>query len=72
VLEAAVDTALGHPARPLSGEQLRAKFRDCCAAVPLLTAADVEALIELVAGLDRVDDVRALADVAALRGRQVR
>lgn len=70
VLEAGVDAALGHPTRPLSAEALRAKFRDCCAAAPLLTSADTEALIALVDGLDDVDDVRALADMTALRGRR--
>lgn len=68
VLEAAVGTALGHPARPLSDDRLRAKFRDCCEAVPLLQRGDTEALIELVDRLETVDDVAPLANVAALRG----
>jgi len=68
-LDAAVEHALGHPARPLSDELLRAKFRDCCSVVPLLAPADTQALIDFVERLENADDVSPLADVTALRAR---
>jgi 2-methylcitrate dehydratase PrpD len=72
VFEAAVGRALGHPSRPFSEEQLRTKFRDCCSAVPLLRAADTEALIDFVEHLEHVTDVAPLADVGALRAFRAR
>jgi 2-methylcitrate dehydratase PrpD len=57
--EKRIDKPLGHPSRPLTDEQLVAKFRDCAAhaGVPV----DAEHIVELVFGLDRIEDVRQLA-----------
>ncbi|MFI5266508.1 MAG: MmgE/PrpD family protein [Chloroflexota bacterium] len=54
-LEAKVARALGHPPRELSWEQLVAKFRDC--AQHALQPVDVEEALDLIAGLERLDDV---------------
>ncbi len=58
---------LGGPERPLSDEQLRAKFRDCCAATEAVSAADAERLIAFIDRLEEAGDVAPLADLAALR-----
>jgi 2-methylcitrate dehydratase PrpD len=70
VLEAQVETPLGHPSRPMSEQQLVRKFTDCCrhAAIPL-PASDVDRLVETVFGLERLDDVARLADLANARLR---
>jgi 2-methylcitrate dehydratase PrpD len=65
------ETMLAHPARPLSREQHLAKFRRCSefAAWPL--APDGAArLIETVDRLEAVEDVRALAALAAAAGQR--
>ena len=54
-LEARVERALGHPPRELSYEQLVAKFRDC--ARHALHPVAVDQALELIAGLERLDDV---------------
>jgi 2-methylcitrate dehydratase PrpD len=64
-LRAAVPAALGSPVRPLSPAAARAKFAACWAFVPDLPADQGAALWDLVASLDRLDDVRALASLAA-------
>jgi 2-methylcitrate dehydratase PrpD len=65
VLTAQVDTPLGHPDRPLSDEQLRAKFRACAsrAARPLEASAANAVADELLA-LESVGDI---ADLRLLR-----
>ncbi|HLG74355.1 MAG TPA: MmgE/PrpD family protein [Chloroflexota bacterium] len=59
---ARVEKPFGHPSRPLSDDQLVAKFRDCAAhaSVPV----DPHRVVELVFGLDQLGDVREL--IAAL------
>ncbi|MGC9369258.1 MAG: MmgE/PrpD family protein [Paracoccaceae bacterium] len=60
-----VRQALGHPGNPVSGEQRMAKFRANCraAAFPLADEA-ASALAERIEGLDRLDDVGNLMDLA--------
>jgi 2-methylcitrate dehydratase PrpD len=50
--------ASGHPATPLTDEELRAKFRACAA--PVLGADTAEAVAEQVAHLEDIPDIRAL------------
>jgi 2-methylcitrate dehydratase PrpD len=59
-LEAGVDKPLGHPARPMSGERLRAKFRDCCS-YSAVAPGDVDKLIAFIEQLEAADDVAPLA-----------
>ncbi len=56
---------LGHPSRPLSQDQLIAKFRDCAAysAVPL-PAAQLDALIDEVGSLETLSDAGRVGDLA--------
>jgi 2-methylcitrate dehydratase PrpD len=60
--EVHVATPLGDRTRPLSRERLEAKFRDCCAHATGVSAAAATRLIELIAHLETVADVSALAD----------
>ena len=55
------DTPLGHPTRPLTAAQMRAKFRDCAryADAPLPHEALDEA-VRLIDALERVPDVAVL------------
>jgi 2-methylcitrate dehydratase PrpD len=59
VREARVDIAAGHQDRPLTHEQVRAKFLDCCAhaATPIGRAAE---LLERLGSLEDEPDVSAL------------
>jgi 2-methylcitrate dehydratase PrpD len=50
--------ASGHPDTPLSDAQLRAKFLGCAAGV--LAPGDAEAVVEQLAAIDAVPDIRAL------------
>lgn len=63
---ATCDQALGHPGRPMSAKQQRAKFLDCAqnAIVPI-PEARASAIIDLVDGLEQVEDIRALAKLLA-------
>lgn len=64
VFERDLPAVLGHPARPLGRERSVAKFRRCCAdAAGPLSAATVEALIDNIAGLETLPDVRRLVDL---------
>lgn len=57
-----VTTVRGHPDNPLSWDDVVAKFRDCCAfGNPPLVQARQDALIDHVAALEELDDVRTLA-----------
>lgn len=62
-LSAHVEFNLGHPRKPLSWEQLAQKFREClhfsAVDLPAGTADDV---VDIVANLESVADVRVLAD----------
>jgi 2-methylcitrate dehydratase PrpD len=64
-----VDTALGHPSRPMTREQLVAKFRDCAqyaaTAVPPATLTEVEQLVD---ALEDVPDVSAIPALLGERG----
>jgi 2-methylcitrate dehydratase PrpD len=64
-----VDVPLGHPSRPMTREQLVAKFRDCAqyAATPVPPAALAE-VERLVGALEEVPDVSAIP--ALLGGRR--
>ena len=60
------ETMLAHPSRPLSSEQYLAKFRHCLdfSAMPLREDAAAQ-LAEHIDGLERLEDVRTLAALAA-------
>ena len=66
VYTATCDQALGHPNRPMSEDQQRAKFLDCAqnARAPL-SADRAEDVIKLVGRLEEVTDIRALARLLA-------
>ena len=67
--EAHVENPRGDRARPLTDAQLAVKFRDCCRhAVAPLSADGVEELIDLVANLERLDDIGSLATLASGAG----
>jgi hypothetical protein len=62
------ETMLANPARPLTREQHLAKFRRCLdfAATPLRAGA-AERLVDMIDGLEKLDDVRRLhAEIAVL------
>jgi 2-methylcitrate dehydratase PrpD len=59
-----VDVPRGDPSRPLSWEELAAKFRDCAATV--LPAVQVDAAIRLAEGLDGLEDVRRLTEALSV------
>jgi 2-methylcitrate dehydratase PrpD len=62
-ISARVETPRGDPRRPLSWDELAAKFRDCAAEV--LPAGRVENVIALIERLDELPDVRELTAVLA-------
>ncbi|MDO8616171.1 MAG: MmgE/PrpD family protein [Dehalococcoidia bacterium] len=62
-ISARVETPRGDPKRPLSWDELAAKFRDCAAEV--LPAGRVEKVIALIERLDGLPDVRELTAVLA-------
>lgn len=66
-LEARVDRPLGHPPRELTYDQLERKFRDC--ALHALQPVRVDHALELVAGLERLDDVGRLASAVSSGSR---
>ncbi|HSF30070.1 MAG TPA: MmgE/PrpD family protein [Candidatus Tectomicrobia bacterium] len=51
----------GHPANPLSAAALQDKFEDC--AFGVLERPDIRRVIDLVQGLEQVEDIGALMDV---------
>jgi 2-methylcitrate dehydratase PrpD len=51
----------GHPANPLSAVALQEKFEDCASGV--LERPDIRRVIELVQGLEQVEDIGTLMDV---------
>jgi 2-methylcitrate dehydratase len=51
----------GHPANPLSAVALQDKFEDC--AYGVLERPDIRQVIELVQGLEQVEDIGMLMDV---------
>ena len=56
---------LGHPSRPLSQDQLVAKFRDCAAhAAVLFPAAQLDMLIDELGALETIGDARRIGDLA--------
>jgi len=59
--EVHVAIPLGDPARPLSRERLEAKFRDCCAHATGVSPVAATRLIALIADLEALPDVGALA-----------
>lgn len=67
VLERTVDVLKGHPYRPLTREEVLAKFRSCCHFAARPVSEDrASAIVAAVEGLDALDDVRALGDLLAL------
>ena len=60
-----VDKPLGHVSRPMSFEQIAAKFRDCCRYAPALRPEHVDRMIAVVDDLERCDDVGVIAKLAA-------
>ncbi|MBI4504981.1 MAG: MmgE/PrpD family protein [Chloroflexi bacterium] len=64
-----VTTVRGHPDCPMSWDEVVAKFRDCCAfGRPPLDRARQDALVDRVATLQDVGDMRALAVLLAAGG----
>lgn len=57
-----VEVARGAPSLPLSKEDLIAKYVDCAGLV--LAKKDIDRSLEIVDRLEKVDDVRALAECA--------
>jgi 2-methylcitrate dehydratase PrpD len=67
-LHKAVDAAAGRlPDDPISEPQLRAKYRDCAARA--LTAAGVDRSLDLLAGLETLEHVSALAETLSAECR---
>jgi len=62
--------AKGAPEKPMTGEELMAKYRDCARVI--LPAEAVERSLELVCHLDEVGDVTELADLVTSKGSPVR
>jgi 2-methylcitrate dehydratase PrpD len=60
-LSAQIEHPKGHPANPLSAIALQDKFEDC--AYGVLERPDIRRVIELVQGLEQVEDIGALMDV---------
>jgi 2-methylcitrate dehydratase PrpD len=58
-----VDVPKGDPRRPLTWDELAAKFRDCAA--PLLQPEEAAQVIETIERLDRLQDVRQLTAILA-------
>jgi 2-methylcitrate dehydratase PrpD len=63
--ERRVDLAKGKTSRPLSREELVAKYRDCAGRV--LSPAAVDASLELLWDLERLDDVSRLVETVGAR-----
>ena len=58
-----IDVPLGHPARPLSHEQLVDKFMDCASHAPLpLSYAALESVVDLIDRLEDLEDVAAIPE----------
>ncbi|MGE5853573.1 MAG: hypothetical protein ACM35E_10610, partial [Deltaproteobacteria bacterium] len=64
---ARVDIPRGDPALPLTDDELLAKFRDC--ARSQLRRDDIERSVELILGLERMADVKALTLALESRSR---
>jgi 2-methylcitrate dehydratase PrpD len=60
-LSAPIQHAKGHPANPLTAVALQDKFEDC--AYGVLERQDLRYVIELVQGLEHLDDIGTLMDV---------
>jgi 2-methylcitrate dehydratase PrpD len=60
-LSAQIEHPKGHPANPLSAVALQDKFEDC--AYGVLERPDIRRVIELVQGLEQVEDIGVLMDV---------
>jgi 2-methylcitrate dehydratase PrpD len=60
-LRESVQHSKGHPANPLTAVALQDKFEDC--AYGVLARQDLRQVIELVQGLEQVDDIGTLMDV---------
>jgi 2-methylcitrate dehydratase PrpD len=60
-LRESVQHSKGHPANPLTAVALQDKFEDC--AYGVLERQDLRRVIELVQGLEQVDDIGTLMDV---------
>lgn len=59
-----VDFPYGHPKKPISMEDLQAKFRDCASySVKPLTATEVDRVIELVTNLENVPNMNQIINL---------
>ncbi len=67
-----VRTALGDPSDPLPREGLIAKFMEQIEFSRLVEKKDAEKIIELVEGLEKIEDVRAIAGLAKKRANRQR
>jgi 2-methylcitrate dehydratase PrpD len=59
------DVAKGNPANPMSYEEVAAKFLDC-AGFAKWPASKAKAVVEMVRGIERVTDIRALTALCAV------
>ena len=54
-----VDIPKGHPSNSMTWEELKEKFRDCASlSIKTISKENIEKTIELVSGLEKVDDIR--------------
>jgi 2-methylcitrate dehydratase PrpD len=66
--QAAVETPLGHKARPVGRERLVEKFRDCCShAAQRMAPQSVENIVALIDNLPELDDVRRIVALTSQR-----
>lgn len=56
-------TPLGHPDRPLTFDQIVAKLHDCA---PYAAPLSMEAVDQLIEGVERLEDVADVATLSAL------
>ena len=59
-----VDFPHGHPQKPISLDELKAKFRDCASySIKRLTARDIDMVIELITNLEDVQNVNQIINL---------
>ena len=60
MMEARVEKAKGNPENPMTGEEIREKYLDCCSDV--LSQRSIEKSLSLLQDLDALDGIRPLMD----------
>ena len=60
IRQARVDKAKGNPENPMTGEEIREKYLDCCSGV--LSQQSIEKSLSLLQNLDGLDGIRPLMD----------